>query len=215
MVKTKFTKRSGTRKCPMCSKLFQGDSEFSMHVVQCAMKEHACEFCDFTSQKECNVRRHMKRAHTGLIESPMPLGQKLDTASGGKAENSGKEHNTTLSSESDLENEEWLSQDPGDLLLTESENNTAYVSGQCTSSETVNKPDSDIMVGRVFRKKTSPLLPGKRPSNDDAKQFIDTKKTMIDIGTQTEFCKEISVKTVKKFREGTVDIKEITVEKFI
>lgn len=77
MAKTKMTKRSGTRKCPMCSSVFHGDVEFSTHVVECAMKEHSCDFCDFTSQKECYVRRHMKRAHTGLTESPIALGQKL------------------------------------------------------------------------------------------------------------------------------------------
>ena len=67
MVKTKLTKRAGARKCPKCAEVFHGDVEFSNHVVQCAMQEYTCDFCDFTSQKECNVKRHMKRAHKGFI----------------------------------------------------------------------------------------------------------------------------------------------------
>ena len=78
MVKTKLTKRAGARKCPMCAEVFHGDVEFSNHVVQCAMQEYTCDFCDFTSQKECNVKRHMKRAHKGLLEDPLPLGSQLD-----------------------------------------------------------------------------------------------------------------------------------------
>lgn len=52
-----MTKRNGTRKCPMCSSVFHGDVEVFTHVVECALKEHACDFCDFTSQKECNVKK--------------------------------------------------------------------------------------------------------------------------------------------------------------
>ena len=66
MVNTKVTKRKAIRSCPMCSATFQGDSEFSKHVVECAMKDH------ITSQKASNVKRHMKRAHKGMIETPLP-----------------------------------------------------------------------------------------------------------------------------------------------
>lgn len=75
------------------------------------------------------------------------------------------------------------------------------------------------MVGRVFRKKTTPSLPGKRTSADDVrKPNVDdcqTKKAKIDVSTQTEFRREISVKTVRKYREGEVDIKETTTEQLI
>jgi hypothetical protein len=74
------------------------------------------------------------------------------------------------------------------------------------------------MVGRVFRKKTSPSLPGKRPSSDNANNLLAIvdnviKKKKVDVGTQTEFFREISVKTVRKFRDGSVDVKVTTREK--
>ena len=62
----------------------------------------------------------MKRAHTGLTESPIALGQKLvetDEVSE-KAKNT-ENANNIVSSEDESEDEEWLSQDPGDLLSTE------------------------------------------------------------------------------------------------
>lgn len=52
--------------------------EFSTHVVKCAVRKYACDVCDFTSQKESNIKRHTKRARTELIESPITLNQKLD-----------------------------------------------------------------------------------------------------------------------------------------
>jgi predicted aspartyl protease len=107
-----------------------GDGAFSEHVVRCVMKEYACEFCDFTSQKGCNVKRHMKRAHASLTETPMPLGQMHGTAGEDKAADTAK-GNIFVSSDSDSEHEEWMSQDPGDLLHTESaEGNTAYSIGK-------------------------------------------------------------------------------------
>lgn len=221
MAKTKMTKRSGTRKCPMCSSVFHGDVEFSTHVVECAMKEHSCDFCDFTSQKECNVRRHMKRAHTGLTESPIALGQKLvETDEVPEKAKNTENANNIVSSEDESEDEEWLSQDPGDLLSTETmSSSTTCASDGHKIKETVNKEISDLMVGRVFRKKTTPSLPGKRTSADDVrKPNVDdcqTKKAKIDVSTQTEFRREISVKTVRKYREGEVDIKETTTEQLI
>ena len=55
MVKTKITKRTGARKCPMCNLITHGEAEFSEHITQCAMKEYECEVCSFTSPKrvEC------------------------------------------------------------------------------------------------------------------------------------------------------------------
>lgn len=228
MAKTKMTKRSGTRKCPMCSSVFHGDVEFSTHVVECAMKEHSCDFCDFTSQKECNVRRHMKRAHTGLTESPIALGQKLvETDEVPEKAKNTENANNIVSSEDESEDEEWLSQDPGDLLPTETtSSSTTCASDGNKIKETVNKEISDLMVGRVFRKKTTPSLPGKRTSTDDVgkppesirtcgENACQTKKAKIDGSTQTEFRREISVKTVRKYREGEVDIKETTTEQLI
>jgi hypothetical protein len=86
---------------------------------------------------------------------------------------------------SDSENEEWMTQDPGDLLHTESRAIQLVL-----VVETVTEPESDVMVGRVFRKKTSPSLPGKRPSSDNANNLLGSvdnviKKTKVDVGTQS------------------------------
>ena len=76
MVKTKITKERAQEN--VCADVFHEDMEFSNHVVHCAMQEYICDFCDFISQKECNVKRHMKRDHKGLLEDPLPLGTQLD-----------------------------------------------------------------------------------------------------------------------------------------
>lgn len=60
---------------PSC---FNVNVEFSTHVVKYAVRKYACDVCDFRSQKESNIKIHTKRAHTGLIESPISLNQKLD-----------------------------------------------------------------------------------------------------------------------------------------
>lgn len=41
------------------------------------------------------------------------------------------------------------------------------------------------------------------------------KKLKSDVWTQSDFAREISNKTIKKFRDGEIDIDEITEEKFI
>jgi hypothetical protein len=45
--------------------------------------------------------------------------------------------------------------------------------------ETVTEPESDVMVARVFHKKTSPSVPGKCPSNDNANNFLEGIDTVI------------------------------------
>lgn len=133
------------------------------------MKEHSCKFCDFTPQRECNVKRHVKRARTGLTEIPIALGQKLVETEEvpEKMKNTGNANNI-VSSQDESEDEEWLSQDPGDLLPTETtSSSTTCASDGNKIKETVNKEISDLMMGRVFRKKSTPSLPGKRASTDD------------------------------------------------
>ena len=215
----------------MCSATFQGDSEFSKHVVECAMKDHSCEFCTFTSQKASNVKRHMKRAHKGMIETPLPLrGQstpkKKEVVQGNKTDE--QRDCVPLSCEQDLqvsssesEEDDWLCQDPGELLLEEQGN--AQVQGD------------ELLAGRLFRKKTQPSLPGKRSSIQEATvplpeaestssqmstattqtDDVPVKKLKCDAFTQTEFATEVSKKRIRKFRDGDIDIEEITTEKFI
>jgi hypothetical protein len=114
----------------------------------------------------------MKRAYADLTETPMPLGQKYDISED-KAVDTAKD-NTSVSSESHSVNEEWMSQDPGDLLHTEStEGNTVCSSGKSNMKGTVTEPESDVMVSRVFRKKTSSSLRGKRPSSYNANNFLE------------------------------------------
>jgi hypothetical protein len=102
----------------------------------------------------------------------MPLGQKHGTTSENKAAETAKD-NISVSSDSDSENGEWMSKDPGDLLHTEStEGTTACSNGKSNMKVTVTEPESDVMVGLVFRKKTTPSLPGKRPSSDSANNLF-------------------------------------------
>lgn len=129
--------------------------------------------------------------------------------------------NNIVLSEDKLENEDRLSKDPGDLLPME----TTFSSTSCTRDgntikETVNEERSDLRVGRVFRKKTTPslsehvhqhLMTVNHISQSECGQDgCQTKKAKIGIGTQTKFRREVSVKTVRKYREGKVDIKETT-----
>lgn len=89
-----------------------------------------------------------------------------------------------------------------------------------TIKETVNEKRSDLRVGRVFRKKTTPSLSenvhqqmmtvNHISQSECGQDGCQTKKAKIGIGTQTKFRREFSVKTVRKYREGKVDIKETT-----
>lgn len=134
--------------------------------------------------------------------------------------------NNIVLSEDKLENEDWLSKDPGDLLPME----TTFSSTSCTRDgntikETVNEERSDLRVGRVFRKKTTPslsenvhqhLMTVNHISQSECGQDgCQTKKAKIGIGTQTKFRREVSVKTVRKYREGKVDNKETTTKQLI
>ena len=166
MVKTKLTKRAGARKCPMCAEVFHGDVEFSNHVVQCAMQEYTCDFCDFISQKECIVKRHTKRAHKGLLEDPLPLGSQLDKQNSTSPKKLDDLESELVVSDSDSEKEEWFSQDPGDILDLE----TTDVDKVEKVDDVVKDSTSDLLEGRVFRKRTTPILQGKRSLSLDTKE---------------------------------------------
>ena len=142
--------------------------EFSNHVVQCAMQEYTCDFCDFTSQKECNVKRHMKRAHKGMLEDPLPLGSQLDkrdSTSPKKLDDLEREL-VVSDTDSDSGKEEWLSQDPVDILDFQ----TTYVDKDDKVDGVVKDSTSDLLEGRVFRKRKTPILPGKRSLSLDTKE---------------------------------------------
>ena len=245
MPKTKLTKRVDARQCPMCSLLCHGDVEFSNHVVECAKHEHACTFCEYISHKECNVKRHIKRAHKGLLEEPIPLGEKSD-GNGQKYEVDNTVKDTDNTDESDLDDDDWMSQDPGELLQESHE--MSSMEGQDKKGEAPGPSvddqhekggvtrESDLLAGRVYRKKTTPSLPGKhiQPPEDHSLLTSKTverwstmstttqtqscfvgKRLSSDVWTQTTFAREISKKTIKRFREGEIDVEEITEEKFV
>ena len=69
-------------------------------------------------------------------------------------------------SDSDSEKEEWLSQDPGDILDLE----TTDVDKVEKVDDVVKDSTSDRLEGRVFRKRTTPILPGKRSLSLDTKE---------------------------------------------
>ena len=243
MVKTKQTKRVDSRKCPMCSLLCHGDVEFSKHVVECAKHEHTCTFCEFTSHKECNVKRHMKRAHKGLLEEPIPLGEKCGD-NGQKDMVDGTVRDTDNTDESDSDDDDWTSQDPGELLQEshemspmEGQHKRGDVPGSSVDDQHKRGgvlKESDLLAGRVYRKKTTPSLPGKHihPPDDHLtdktmkgsstmSMMTQTQNSYLgkrlnsDVWTQTDFAREISKKTIKRIRDGEIDVEEITEEKFI
>ena len=186
MVKTKITKRTGARKCPMCNLITHGEAEFSEHITQCAMKEYECEVCNFTSTRESNVKRHMRRAHEGYSTPVVALGvADEDNPSCGK------------DPDDDLRNQLELSDDSGDE--------------SCSS----------LLEGRLFRKPTTPSMPAtpkRRVSVEStSEEGLSTPKKGCpprikteDKETQTDGkSSTIVFKTIKRYREGDIDVEEI------
>ena len=100
-------------------------------------------------------------------------------------------------SSSESEEDDWLCQDPGELLLQEQGNDQVY--------------GDELLAGRLFRKKTQPSLPGKGSIKEatvplpgaestSSKMSIATtqtddvplKKCKCDAFTQTAFATEVS-----------------------
>jgi hypothetical protein len=85
------------------------------------------------------------------------------------------------------------------------------------------------LAGRMFRKRTQPMLPGRQsfvytasetvPSRlnifTQTDDFDSSKKAKCDVSTQTEFATQVSKKTIRKFRDSEIDVTELTTEKFI
>lgn len=74
-----------------------------------------------------------------------------------------------------------------------------------------------------FCKKTSPSISGKRTLTDDdskppgsiriyGENVCQERKAKVDIGTQTEFKRQVSVKSVRKYIEVEVEINETIIE---
>ena len=188
MVKTKVTKRTGARKCPMCNIITHGESEFSEHIAQCAMKEYECDVCSYSSPKESNVRRHMRRAHEGYSASVVPLGGVAD------------EERSSFSKDSDVDLRSQL---------------------ELSDDDSGDESCSSLLEGRVFRKPTTPskpTTPKKRVSaGSTSEEGLSTPKKKCpttakkeDKETQTEGkSSTIVFKTIKRYREGDIDVEEI------
>jgi hypothetical protein len=83
----------------------------------------------------------------------------------------------------------------------------------------------------MFRKRAQPMLPGTQsfgcsdsatdtvPSRlttfTQTDDFGSSQKTKCQVSTQTEFATQVPKKTIRKSRDGEVDVTEITTEKFI
>ena len=143
MVNTKKTKYTGAQKCPMCSIVCSSAEAFKIHVVDCAMKEYSCDVCDYKSNKQANVRRHHQRNHKGIVQGAQltALGRKdqqvVPSAAAGKPD----------------EESDWQEQDPGSLLTEDGNSSGDEAAG---SSEDSDEEDSELLVGRVVRKRTHP-----------------------------------------------------------
>ena len=121
----------------MCSIVCPSEA-FKNHVVECAMNEYTCDVCDYTSNKQANVRRHHKRNHKGLIQGTQltALGQKDQLKVPSAAE--GK---------SDEDESDWHEQDPGSP-----HRNWDYSGDEAAGPS----EESDLLAGRVVHNLTRP-----------------------------------------------------------
>jgi hypothetical protein len=215
----------------MCSQSAGTEEEYKEHILACAMRTFQCPNCDFNTSREVNVKRHMKRCHPGLKphESPIKLGRKE-----GKAEcNFPTEENNV---------EDWLHQDPGELIGPISESGSTDSDSEEDADQQKEllmgreKSGSDLLEGRLFRKRTMPSLPFAKKRMGQEKSPVPEKKIMVDksvqagtTGVQSECsylkmdgCTQTSPKkhvvvstTIKKNRQGDADVKVITKERII
>jgi hypothetical protein len=156
-----------------------------------AMKEQECKFCDFTSEKPSNVVRHMKRAHKGLMEQPTPLVRHPPFDISVNRTDEGKTK-MPFGCETDLQvsGSESGEDDPGCFIVEEQQQDTVVDSGK-----------ENLLAGRIFRKRTQPMLPGRQSFDYTASEtvpsklntftqtddFGGSKKAKCDVFTQTKF----------------------------
>lgn len=172
----------------------------------------------------------MKRCHPGLAkEEVVKLGSKED-----KCEEVREQRE-----------DDWLAQDPGDLIGEISDEDSDKEDDEDTMSDKEagspeKEVDESLLEGRMFRKPTTPSLPiiSKRKSSDvhlspaqpkklrkedqavqtslGGEHFGNSFGSRRDCGTQTDPLKRIlTTKTVKKFRDGNVDTKIVSKEKVV
>lgn len=76
MARTKNTVRkvSAMHKCPLCIEIFQSPEEVIDHVGRKHDKRLRCEYCDYTSERSADIKRHCERRHPSHadVERPKP-----------------------------------------------------------------------------------------------------------------------------------------------
>lgn len=232
MAKTKTTPKSEYRRCPMCSRSAGTEEEYKEHVLECAMRTFQCPYCDFNTTREVNVKRHVKRCHPGLRpnEDLIQLGKKA----GDKADCS--------ASTTEKRDEDWLTQDPGDLIgdlspspssSSESDSGDSDKEEEIPPKETLQTSEPSLLEGRLIRKKTMPSVPFTKKRSSQSESSVPEKKMLmdrsvqvgslekmecekVDRGTQTSPKRRVMISTtIKKNRQGDTDVKVITKEKII
>ena len=148
----------------------------------------------------------MERTHKGLLEDSLPLGNQLDKRDSTSPKKFDDLESELVVSDTDSDSEkEWFSRDPGDILDLE----TTDVDKDDKGDGVVKDSTSDLLKGRVFRKRTTPILPGKRSLSLETKESgVSTAKSSqtvavgqplkSDASTQTEFATEILKKFLRK-----------------
>ncbi|XP_062575462.1 uncharacterized protein LOC134237364 [Saccostrea cucullata] len=175
MAKTKTTTRKEYRRCPMCSEPAKTEDEFKRHIMVCAMRLFECPICDFTN-----------RPNDELIKlGPKEQNKEKAGCSFGE-ENKGEKS----------ENEDWLYQDPGEVIGEISSANSSSSNSSDENEEDdideqkekqdPEKTEGNLLKGRLFRKKTQPTWPftRKRPSLEEIP--VPKKITCMDFSIQVD-----------------------------
>ncbi|XP_021377251.1 uncharacterized protein LOC110465627 [Mizuhopecten yessoensis] len=145
------TKKTPVQKCPMCAHKTADREEMRTHLMSCGlatMEKNTlrCEQCDFITTRKAYLKRHQKRHEAVTVQdSPQRAGD--EEAAGTSVD-------------------DWQHQDPGDLIVSSSEDDDI----ESSDSEVVEKDNEELLSGRIVRKRTQPSLPIslKRPRTTGA-----------------------------------------------
>jgi hypothetical protein len=189
--------------CPECKTSVPQGVKFETHVVECNKKmtwEKTCKICDKVMLSVQYLKRHMKLKHC----------LDLDTSKDDKCIPSHSKLNKGKSDKKPDVEEDW-DHDPDIELMcyteSENENNDKRESGEKENVETkkslVFKKDDNnndqVLSGRVYRKSTMPLLPGKRKVDE-----------MIDLDSEGMSSKTKFTKTVNKETKINEDERKVS-----
>ncbi|CAG2212111.1 unnamed protein product [Mytilus edulis] len=168
MAKTKITIRKKEQwKCGFCPTSFECKEERDKHLTSCANERLFCteSGCFYHTDKSKNLLRHMKSKH-----------QKDDDSQSDKEESTSKSKELLSDSSESESEDDWKSQDPGDILGQDSDESEQEEKKDTGLKESENKKDDNMVtsklvertvvcnkeLGRIIRQKTTPRLPGVR-----------------------------------------------------